>query len=81
MRVVLDRGCREIDGLSGRTYAAPNGVFDVEPRDAKGIVAIGGAVCSLAGTTRRRQGYRCVECGFGSFFRTCGRCGGEGIKE
>jgi hypothetical protein len=81
MRVVLDRGCREIEGLSGRTYASRNAVFDVDPHDVKGIVAIGGAACSLAGTTRRSHGYRCTECGFGSFFKTCGRCGGEGIKE
>lgn len=81
MKVMLDKGCREIDAPSGRRYKARDGVLDMEPSDARAVVKFGGAACSLSGTTKRNTGYRCVDCGFGTFFTTCSRCGGEAIKE
>lgn len=74
-------GCVEIDGLSGRRYNFRNGIADVSKRDAKAIVKFGGFIPSMAGTTRAGLGFRCQVCGFGSFFKRCGRCGGQGVRE
>lgn len=79
---MLDGGAREIDGITGRRYHARNGgVFDMHPADAKALVEIGGAPCSMAGTTRRGLGYRCPSCGFGSYFKICSRCGDKTVRE
>lgn len=77
-----DRPCVEVDGLGGRRYTVDRrGSFEMTPRDAKALIAEGGFVPSLAGTTGRNQGYRCPACGFGSVFTTCGRCGGHCDRE
>lgn len=75
------RECVEIDGPSGKRYDFRKGVVDVSPRDAKAIVAFGGFIPSMAGTTRAGVGFRCENCGFGSYFKTCSRCGGQGARE
>lgn len=71
----------EIDGLTGRRHNFRKGIADVNDRDAKGIVAAGGFIPSMAGTTRAGIGYRCIECGFGSWFKKCSRCGGVAVRE
>lgn len=82
-RVILANDVAQIDGLSGRRYGGntPGRVFDMEPGDARAVVALGGAYASLAGVTRRGTGYRCPACGFGSYVRRCGRCGAECERE
>lgn len=87
-RVIVAQGCREVDGVSGTRYYArggergykQGGLFDMSSGDARAAVAIGGAIASESGTTRKGLGYRC-KCGFGSFLRTCGRCGGQCERE
>lgn len=74
-------GAIEIDGPSGRRYNFRKGIQDVHPRDAAAIVAYGGFIPSMAGTTRRGIGFRCEDCGFGSYFTTCSRCGGRAVRE
>lgn len=89
-RVIVAEGCREIDSpLTGRRYYArggprgytQGGSFDMHPADAAMAVKMGGAIASEAGATRRGVGYRCGGCGFGSFVRTCSRCGAECERE
>lgn len=84
-KVILAEGCREFDAPSGRRYFArqygQGGSFDLPAGDAKALVALGGAVASLAGSTRRAIGWRCPACGFGSFLKSCGRCGTECVRE
>jgi hypothetical protein len=74
--------CREIE-VGGRVYRrSKNGLFDMPESAAKYTIALeGGQEASLSGTTRSRFGFRCVECGFGSFFAACSRCGGECARE
>ena len=74
--------CREIE-VAGRVYrAGRNGLIDMPERAAKYTVALeGGQWPSLSGTTQTRLGYRCTNCGFGSFFADCSRCGGECFRE
>ena len=85
-RVIVAEGCREIDSpLTGQRYYARDyrqgGSFDMHPADAAMAVRMGGAIASEAGTTRRGIGYRCGTCGFGSFLKRCGRCGGRCERE
>lgn len=91
-RVIVADGCQQVDSpLTGARYYAKGarafegsvrgGVFDMHPADAQLAVKMGGAIVSEAGTTRRGIGYRCPSCGFGSFLRTCSRCGAECERE
>lgn len=82
-KVILANDVAILDGPSGRTYGGntPGRVFDMTPDDAKAVVKLGGAYCAESGTTRRKIGYRCKVCGFGSFVRICSRCGGECERE
>lgn len=76
-----DRGCVEVDGLSGRRYRARDGIYNMTVRDGRALIVAGGFAPSVAGHTRSAIGYRCTACGFGSFFRTCSRCGATCVKE
>jgi hypothetical protein len=69
-----DSNCVEIDGPSGRRYNFRSGMANVSDRDAKAIVAEGGFIPSLAGTSSAGVGYPCQTCGFRSYFRRCSRC-------
>lgn len=77
-----DGACREVDGLSGLRYRATGGgMFEMTDRDAKKLVELGGFVPDQGGVIAayangKPVGFRCT-CGFGSYFRTCSRCGGE----
>jgi hypothetical protein len=74
--------CREIE-VGGRIYKRrKGGLFDLPDRAARMVIAQeGGQEASLSGTTRSSEGYRCADCGFGSFFRTCSRCGSTAVRE
>lgn len=76
-----DSLCVEIDGLSGRRYDFRKGIAEVSDRDAKAIAKAGGFVLPIAGMGRRASGYRCQSCGFGTWFKTCSRCGGSAVRE
>lgn len=84
-RVIVAEGCRQVDSPSGIRYSARGrgrgGVFTMTADDARLAVKVGGAIVSEAGTTRRGIGFRCLVCGFGSFLRRCGQCGGECERE
>jgi hypothetical protein len=89
-RVIVAEGCREIDSpVTGQRYYArggqkgyqQGGSFDMPDVDAKLAVKMGGAIASEAGVTRRGIGFRCTSCGFGTFVRTCSKCGSECERE
>lgn len=74
--------CAEVDGVTGRRYRPDAaGVYDMTPRDAKALIAYGGFRPSELGVTSRALGFRCPECGFGSWFRTCSKCGHQAARE
>lgn len=83
-KVILAHDIAQVDSpRTGTRYGGntPGRVFDMDPADARDVVKLGGALASEAGTTRRALGYRCGSCGFGSYTRTCGRCGGTCERE
>lgn len=64
--------------IDGREYRARNGFFEMPSGDASIHLRSGdyGSSWNAAGVARAGSGYRCNECGFGSFFIRCGRCSG-----
>lgn len=77
--VAPDKGVKETV-IGGAKYNPDRGgIYNVEnPRHAKAMKAEGFFEASLMGATTDRQlGYTCAECGFGSWFRKCSRCGHE----
>lgn len=70
--------------VEGREYRSNRGFFEVDnPRHAAAILAEGGFGKSwqTAGPVAPSLGYRCPECGFGSLFVRCGRCGEQCMRE
>jgi hypothetical protein len=74
---------KEVTAISGRTYRVRrDGYFHMSEADAKHTVKWqGGQQPAMSGITSRRIGYRCANCGFGSFVKVCSRCGGECARE
>jgi hypothetical protein len=69
----------DVDGIR---YTARNGFFEMPERDARAYLQSANMPWpNIVGATRRRIGYRCGACGFGSFFRICSRCGNPCEKE
>lgn len=72
----------EVDAPSGLRYTRDKqGIFHMTPSDAAAMVKGGGFTPSMAGSTRKSVGFRCTDCGFGTYTRVCGRCGGSCEKE
>lgn len=46
-----------------------------DPSHVKSLLDAGYTAASAAGPPAKAKGYDCIECGFKSFFRRCGRCG------
>lgn len=70
--------------VGGVEYRARDGYFEMPEAHAKLHLAAGNLPNpAAAGPVGRRSGYRCAdpECGFGSFFTTCGRCKGPCERE
>lgn len=78
--VAPDKGVKETV-VGGRSYYAngKTGLYEVNnPAHKKAMKAEGFFEASLMGaTTNETLGYTCSECGFGSWFRKCSRCGHE----
>jgi len=82
MRVMSpDARVAQVDGLSGHRYTARGGVYEMPDRDGRALVEAGGFLPSLAGASGRAVGFRCPGCGFGSYLRTCSRCGSTCDRE
>lgn len=82
--IASDGGVRGVDIKTERGTIKYNadkkGVINVEnPRHAAQMKSEGFFEASLMGpaTNGSNLGFTCVECGFGSWFRKCSRCGHE----
>lgn len=82
-----DGAVRGIDIEGARTGArlgsytpGRDGTVTVDnPRHIKALREMGAFAANLGGRTC--GGFRCVTCGFGSFFKKCSRCGGTCERE
>lgn len=82
--IASDGGVRGVDITTERGTYKYNpdrkGVINVEnPNHARQLKAEGFFEASLMGpaTNGAALGFTCIECGFGSWFRKCSRCGHE----
>lgn len=81
-----DGGVKGVDIKTERGVSSYNpdkkGVITVDnPTHAKRLKAEGFFEASLMGpTTDTNLGYTCLECGFGSWFALCSRCGNNNSK-
>lgn len=82
-KLVGPQGLRGVDITTSRGVRKYNqnkkGMVEVSnAKDAKALKSEGFFEASLMGTTNDMSlGYNCNECGFGSWFKKCGRCGHE----
>lgn len=76
--VAPDRGVKETV-IGGATYnPGRNGIYNVDNASHGAAMKREGFIeASLMGATSAGIGYTCAECGFGSWFRKCSRCGHE----
>lgn len=83
MRVPAEDRRQVATVIGGREYRARDGFFELPDRAAQAHLAESGYGRSwqTPGVPAPRGGRRCVDCGFGSFFTVCGRCGGECVPE
>ena len=82
--IAPDNGVKQVSIEGART-----GIQETISRDKKGFFVAGSSrqaaalraegfiEASLNGVAAANSGYLCVECGFGSWFKKCGRCGAE----
>jgi hypothetical protein len=78
-----DDKCIDVEVPVGRARNYAGTTISVsDPQHLRALRAVGYTVADIAGAPARARGFTCGECGFVSFFRTCGRCGhridGEG---
>jgi len=77
--VAPDKGVKETE-VGRKVYRVNRGgLFEVTDRgDAKAMLREGFIEASLMGaTTKSGIGFTCNNCGFGSWFKKCSRCGTE----
>lgn len=76
--VAPDKGVKETDIGNKRYRVDRNGVYNVENLShVKAMKHEGYIEASLMGATKTQLGYTCSQCGFGSWFKKCSRCGSE----
>lgn len=82
-----DGAVRGVDFEGARTGAhmgsytpGKDGTVTVDnPRHIRALREMGAFSANLGGRTS--GGYRCSDCGFGAFFKSCSRCGGTCERE
>ena len=82
MRVRAEDPRQVAQVVEGVEYRANRGYFEMPDHHAKAhLTASNLPTPSAALPVGRKACYRCVPCGFGSFFTTCGRCSGPCVRE
>lgn len=78
--VAPDKGVRETE-VNGRLYKPDRGgIYNVDSASAARAMRAEGffeAALNPYSAKDSARGFTCVECGFGSWFRKCSRCGHE----
>lgn len=72
------KGCEGV----GRLDRHKDGTFHMGERAAKIAMQTGEfAIAPELSVGKTNEGYRCVDCGFGTWFKTCSKCGGSCHRE
>jgi hypothetical protein len=82
-RVITHESVAQIRGRNGRIVSRhKDGTFHM-PSDVAARAVKGGEATLVPelGPARKGVGYVCKDCGWGSYFVRCGRCGGECSKD
>ena len=81
-KMIGPKGMRELGINTSRgervLKAGKDGLFNItDPKLIKKLKAEGLGVASASGVLENpsQVGYSCNKCGFGSFFKKCGKCG------
>lgn len=77
--IAPDRGVKETV-VGGKSYYSDRGVYNVENKAHQKAFKAEGffeAALNPISAEDSKRGFTCVECGFGGWFRKCGRCGYE----
>lgn len=75
------RACKGIT-VNGRDYDTKTGIIEVSnPADARSLIANGGCFPVSNQPAAGRKGWVCAACGFATWFKKCGRCGGHCERE
>lgn len=76
--VHYSKGCEGV----GRLDRHRDGTFHMNERQAKVAMASGEfSISPELSVGKTNEGYRCNDCGFGTWFKTCSRCGGDCFRE
>jgi hypothetical protein len=71
-----DDACVQVNVPFGRAQQYTGKTIDVsDPGHIRALKSAGYTMAGVAGAPSRSSGYRCADCDFASFFRTCSRCG------
>lgn len=82
VKIAAETSAQVATNINGTEYRARNGYFELAPEHVRAHRTFGNLPApSAALPVGRRAGYRCVTCGFGSFFVTCSRCDNECERE
>lgn len=74
-----DDKCVSVDvpTIAGNRRYNGQSIEVTSPSHARVLRRLGYTTADVAGGPSRADGYRCTDCGFSSFFKVCGRCGGS----
>jgi hypothetical protein len=79
--IAPDKGVRQTEIGGTRYDVNKQGVYEVDNNQhVQAMKREGFIEGSLMGATIGKKGFNCKNCGFGSWFRKCSRCGMENEK-
>lgn len=82
VRIAAETSAQVATNINGVEYRAKNGYFEMPAEHARAHRTFGNLPAPSAMLpVGRSAGYRCVVCGFASFFVKCSRCDGHCEKE
>lgn len=74
------KSCQGIT-YQGRDYDTSTGFIDVPDQHTADVLTRVAGCFPASNQPRGRTGWRCLECGFTTWFKKCGRCGGTCERE
>jgi hypothetical protein len=67
----------DVPTIGGNRRYSGQSIDVTSPSHERVLRKMGYTAADIGGAPVRSGGRRCADCGFNSFFKTCGRCGGS----